>query len=203
MRHITTLLLSACLLVAAGLAQAELRLPMVFDVQAVAADDVLNVRAEPSAAARVLTTLAPSTKGIEVIGLSEDGKWGQISTGEGNGWVAMRFLVAQHPAGALAGELTCFGTEPFWRLAVSPQSLRWKPMDGAEQKLELAEWIAADGGYFAASDADAQTKAQLIVSPEQCSDGMSDRAYGYAVRVILSQGKAASLLRGCCTLDQR
>lgn len=61
--------LALILWLAAGPAAAQ-DLPAVYDVAGVAADDVLNVRAEPSAEAPVLRTLAPDAGGIEVVALS-------------------------------------------------------------------------------------------------------------------------------------
>ena len=41
-----------------------------------------------------------------------------------------------------------------------------------------------------------------VVTPNQCGDGMSDRAYGMEATVILGGGKAAQMLRGCCRLTK-
>ena len=59
-----------------------------------AADDVLNVRAEPNASSAILGGLEPGAGPVEVIETSQPGstKWGRIVFQEGNGWVSMKFL---------------------------------------------------------------------------------------------------------------
>ncbi|HGG04386.1 MAG TPA: SH3 domain-containing protein, partial [Aliiroseovarius sp.] len=101
----------------AALAQ---NLPDAFFVTGVAADDVLNIRAEPSARSAIVGQLGPQAINVEVIAFSDNGKWGKVSTGEGNGWVAMRFLERSNhtPAGEVPRPMACFGTEPFWALGM-------------------------------------------------------------------------------------
>src|SRR5690554_7899999 len=87
--------LAVVLAVAAGAAARAQDLPARFSVAGVAANDVLNVRAGPSAGTDILDRLAPDQEGVEVIGLSDDGKWGMVAVPGSNGWVAMRYLVAE------------------------------------------------------------------------------------------------------------
>ena len=68
--------------------------PDLFDVRAVADDDILNVRQISSADASIISTLAPKATEIEVVSLSGDGRWGMIGLAEGNGWVSMTYNAA-------------------------------------------------------------------------------------------------------------
>lgn len=191
----------------AGLASAfGQSFPQLYDVTGVAADDVLNIRAAPSANAAIIGALAPDARGIEVVAANEAGTWGQVNTGEGAGWVSLRFMAAQSvvidnfnlPVG-----LTCFGTEPFWSLAYDTGSLRFTTPDNPPRDLTL--WIAQDTGVpgdptrmirFAAPDG----PGVAHIYPSACNDGMSDRAFGLGAAVML--GLDGPLLRGCCSLTR-
>ncbi|OYX22743.1 MAG: hypothetical protein B7Z10_12675, partial [Rhodobacterales bacterium 32-66-7] len=95
-------------------------LPAQFRVDGVSADDMLNIRAEPRASADRIGALGPYTTNVEVLSLSEDGRWGRVGMPEGNGWVALRYLVRQDvPEGqVIPRPLSCLGTEPFWSLGL-------------------------------------------------------------------------------------
>lgn len=184
-------------------------LPAVFDVAGVAAGDVLNIRAEPSAKAAILRSIPPDAKGVEVVALSEDGKWGMVSTGEGSGWVAMRFL-SEQPAPApdtLPRPMTCMGTEPFWQLVHDPVQDLFKMPGEPEQTLAAGLELAAPDGYFVRSGGTGAgqdgTLYQLTITRKTCSDGMSDRQFGFDARLFISAPGGNRLLSGCCTLDQR
>ena len=182
-------------------------LPAVFDVTGVAADDVLNIRAEPSAEAAVLRSIPPDAKGVEVVALSQDGKWGMVSTGEGNGWVAMRFLTAQPAPGynTLPRPMTCMGTEPFWILVHDPLHDRIEMLGEPEKLLAVGLELAAPEGYFVLSTGADDEKAlyKLTITRQVCGDGMSDRQFGFDARLFISGPGGNRLVSGCCTLDQR
>ncbi len=182
-------------------------LPAVFDVTGVASDDVLNIRAAPSATADILRSIPPDAKGVEVLALSQDGKWGMVSTGEGNGWVAMRYLTAQPAPGpdTLPRPMTCMGTEPFWALEHGRGLDLFRVPGEPDQPLVLQSEFAAPEGYFALSGGSGQTDTQyaLTITRQFCSDGMSDRQFGFDARLFISSPAGNRLLHGCCTLDQR
>ncbi|MDO9524040.1 MAG: SH3 domain-containing protein, partial [Gemmobacter sp.] len=111
-----------CLCLSAAPAVAE-PFPATYEVRDVAANDVLNIRAQPRADAALIATLPPFAINIEVLETSEDRRWGLVSTGEGNGWVSMRYLnhtIWPDPY-TVPRPLTCLGTEPFWSVALLPR----------------------------------------------------------------------------------
>lgn len=65
--------------------------PALYDVSGVASDDVLNIRAEPSADAPIIGTLAHDATNVEIIRDGENG-WGLVNTDEGTGWVSFAYL---------------------------------------------------------------------------------------------------------------
>ena len=200
--------LSAALaFVVAGAAALADPVPQLHDVTGVASNDVLNIRAEPTARAPIIGALAPNARGIEVTALNANRTWGRINTGEGSGWVSMRYMAARGvhidnynlPVG-----MRCFGTEPYWSLRHENGTIIYAPFDSPDtpaQQWELV--IAQDTGI--ADDFRRMIRAQgsagmltAFVYPGQCSDGMSDRLYGLSL--ALMPGNSAPLLSGCCSL---
>ncbi len=181
-------------------------LPAAYQVTGVAPDDVLNIRAEPSASAPVLGTIGPYAITVEVLRLSDDGKWGLVPMPEGGGWVSMRYLTGmagQDPA-LIPRPFTCIGTEPFWNLALTARgAAEWTTPEEPRSDLTLIEEQAAPSGYHARLEQGPTRSFDLIVSREWCSDGMSDRTFGFAAKLFIAAPDGNLLASGCCTLDHR
>ena len=180
-------------------------LPGQYDVAYVASADVLNIRAEPSAKAQVIGEIAPYTTRVEVVKLSDDKKWGLVSAGEISGWASMAYLQASAPGakGDVPRPLSCRGTEPFWSLKLPlTGGAEWSTPDGGEVALKAVTQEVAGTGYKGSYTADADRRFDLVVTREECSDGMSDRIYGFRARLTTS-GADQQSLTGCCTLDAR
>lgn len=181
-------------------------LPNTHTVTGVAANDVLNIRAAPSAQAPILGTIPPFGINIEVIGLSEDGRWGMVGIPEGNGWVNLRFL-APDPmpaAGAVPRPMLCLGTEPFWSLAFNIRGTEYMdPGLAHPMPIEVLEEAGDRQGWFAHLKQTAWGEHRVIIRPEMCSDGMSDRIYGYSALRFFEGSDGVQVERGCCTRDAR
>ena len=206
----TRLLSLLCLLILAlpGGVQAQPRLPALFAVVDVAADDRLNIRAAPTSGAQILGSFGPTEDGIEVIRLTDDTRWGQVNLRDGAGWVYMRYLEEMPvSAGPLPPIRACFGTEPFWSLTrESPDSYAYSTPDRAPLPLLTDFEAPAPGGdTFALSASAPSVQVTGVVRREICSDGMSDRAYGLSVALVLWQlgedGESYALHTGCCRLQ--
>lgn len=203
MKHLALLL---CLLFP-GIAAAQ-ALPALYDVIGVAADDVLNIRAAPSASASIIGGLAQTATGVEVVAFSADGKWAQVNTHEASGWSSLRFLRPQGRPDwfALRSDLRCFGTEPFWSFyldaAQETVHLNTPDEEGPEQDI-LSHWLGSRWQPVAAMQfASDGGGGMAVLRAQACSDGMSDRAFGLTLDLFLqksSTGPAASL-HGCCSL---
>jgi uncharacterized membrane protein len=179
-------------------------LPGAFYVSGVASDDVLNVRAAPDAGATILDTISPFATSIEVLELSADGAWGLVSAGEGNGWAAMRFLEAatgQDP-NLIPRPMTCLGTEPFWSVGLLPRGAEFTTPEGRSDLTVVSE-AAAPQGFMARLDEGPTLNRTLMITRGQCSDGMSDRRFGWAATLFTESPEGNSALTGCCTLDLR
>jgi uncharacterized membrane protein len=175
-------------------------LPARFSVTGVGAGDVLNVRSEPSASAPVVATLPPGSTGVEVLSLSPDRRWGLMPLREGSGWVSLRYLAREAAPGTpLPRPLLCRGTEPFWALSVTGSGAAFETPEGGAVPLRPLGEVAGVTGGVAAFDAGGET-LDLTVVRRACSDGMSDRPYGFAAMVW---NRGETFLEGCCALSSR
>lgn len=182
--------------------------PELLRVTGVAEGDVLNVRAGPTVRSPVVGDLGGNGARVEVLEAGPEAKWGRILHGEGDGWVALRYLAPAEPVRVAPSPipigLLCTGTEPFWSLRVEgPDSLTFsEPGTGAGPEDDRATigWAgSASGrrGFPAALEAEGQAGYTFLLRPAPCSDGMSDRRYGWAAELVTGQ----RLLTGCCRMD--
>lgn len=194
-------------IVIACLASGALAAPEYVDVTGVAPDDTLNVREAPNARAADIGDLAPFAAGIEVIERDSSGKWGRIIWAEGNGWIAMRYT-RPSPVAFIAGTglptgLVCAGTEPFWSLTLLEHGAFFGDLSGDYTSFSRnTAMIAAGHAHFpVALTLSTDTDFMLAtLRPLQCSDGMSDRTYGWSVDVFGQSANGQTLLSGCCRL---
>lgn len=180
-------------------------LPAAFMVKDVAAEDVLNIRAAPTSEAEAVGQIPPFALNVEVLETASDGTWGMVGLPEGNGWVSMRYLdpMPVEDAWAVPRPLSCLGTEPFWTISLYPRGAEFNSPDtGAVPMTVVAEAVAPRGYLFTLEEGPTLQRT-LMVSRETCSDGMSDRRFGFAVRMFEEAPDGNQLLGGCCTLDHR
>lgn len=190
----------AALLASPAHATQEYHLPTLFDVADVAMDDVLNIRLQPDAGSPVIGTLPPDAKGVEVV--EERRGWGRVNSGEGSGWVSMRYLtyrVDVWEPGALPEHFRCIGTEPFWSVKAEGGEVVYDTPEGAERQQLRA---VLDTGIFRyPTRAVLGETLTLVATPQICSDGMSDRIYGLSATLI-RDGEQPQMLNGCCLIQE-
>lgn len=200
MRFLAPLTLAAMLAIALPAhASREYHLPTLFDVVEVAPDDVLNIRQRPYGSSPIIGSLAPDAGNIEVV--EERRGWGRINMGEVSGWVSMRYLtyhVDVWESGQLPEHFRCLGTEPFWNIAVRGDELEFSTPEQTESQPLRA---VLDTGIFRfPSRVVLGESLTLVATPNQCSDGMSDRQYGLDATLI-RDGEQPEMLRGCCLIQ--
>jgi len=196
------LLLAAPVFASSGAAQ---DLPALHRVTGVAANDVLNLRAQPNARAPITGSFAPNATNIEVTALSPDRRWARVNAGESAGWAAMRFLTRQGNPPWHSGQagLVCFGTEPFWDLRLF--------FPGSQAEFQAL----GTGGFNLVTDAGAlpatafprtlavpfsgARQGMAVIRSATCSDGMSDMLFGLEAQVYF-RGEVTGL-SGCCTVN--
>jgi uncharacterized membrane protein len=178
-------------------------LPALFQVQGVARDDVLNIRRTPGTDGAIVGTLSPFARQIEVVGLSDDRRWGLIRQGEGVGWASMRFLTDMGQPAWHTGQtpLTCHGTEPFWTLRLFLPDNRAE-FFGTETSFDLrTDAPTLPGTVFPRTMAVPLWGARegvAVIRPGLCSDGMSDQLFGLETQIYWRGDMNG--LSGCCSL---
>ena len=178
-------------------------LPALYDVTDVADNDTLNVRSGPSTNFAIVDKLPPDATGLEVVDTDRSGEWGLINVGEQSGWVALRYMVRQpgQPETGLAPNLACSGTEPFWSFSLADNTAEMKRPETtipftdvlivpSENRTDRHA-LFADGG---------DTVVTAMIGRNQCSDGMSDRAYGLGTDLLVTDKTALKVYSGCCSI---
>mgnify|MGYP000271214598 CR=1 FL=1 len=178
-------------------------LPAHFVTNGVAADDTLNVRAMPDAAADIIGEYGPYTLNIEVIRTTRDGNWGLVGIGEGNGWVAMRYLERSNhqDPNTFPRPMTCHGTEPFWNLNVTVRGDEYQEMGGTRRDLTMISENTALNGAIAVFKEGPTLNRTLIVQKGYCDNGMLDREFGWKATLFNEAPDGNYVQSGCCTLD--
>ncbi|WP_147126615.1 COG3650 family protein [Shimia ponticola] len=179
--------------------------PALYDVTGVASNDVLNIRAEPSARSPVLDHFAPFERDVEVIGTDSSGKWARVAAGEQMGWSSLRFLARQagQDGGFLPEQLFCHGTEPFWNLdfqADHTTVLDRLGSDSLSYEMSPLAMAANAPNTHGALGHGALGAMTLSVTRQSCNDGMSDLVFGLSATVIYEDTFGADVLSGCCSL---
>ncbi len=186
--------------------------PAYFRVTGVDASDVLNIRAEPNASSQQIGSFEHDAGPIEVLEVRDvNGReWGRVHYFESDGWVSMRYLAPVNIATVantkLPLGLSCGGTEPFWNLVFQESEVEFSQMGTQLGTLPLQLTTTARGRNhrFAVVAADQGRRMTAFVSRgEQCSDGMSDRNYGWRIDLLIEDPDNTDLAgsyEGCCRL---
>lgn len=180
--------------------------PAFYNVTGVASDDVLNVREGQSASTPIINTLAPNQRNVEVVDISDDGRWGLVSFPDGSGWVSMRYMARQPGQNPryLPRPLNCGGTEPFWGLSIGNQTAQFEIM-GNPALTFTPTWEDIPIGMQAVSYAikmqGSNEDITAIINRNQCSDGMSESVYGFGIDLIISGQSGNQYYTGCCSLN--
>ena len=200
------LVLLACVS-AASVAPAQ-PFPALYDVSGVAADDVLNVRAGPGVGFAVVGALDHDATRVEVLAI--DGNWAQVNAGETAGWASTRYLVARPPVDLTgAARVMCSGTEPFWSLEIAPGDQAYlrtpdSPLVDVFRAWRFQRLPSSLEKYLLHGEASGR-ELSVLAQPATCSDGMSDRAYGIDVTVIVTGTgweKGGPTYVGCCSIAE-
>ena len=78
------------------------------------------------------------------------------------------------------------GTEPFWSAEVSTAALTYTTPENPEGISGTVERFAGRGGYSISGTLNGRT-VDITVTPADCSDGMSDRSFPFAVTMRLGE----------------
>ncbi len=188
------------------LAQVSGFFPSYFEVSGVAQDDVLNIRARPDASSAIVGSFAPGARPVEVLLRSQG--WGYVSSGEGMGWVSMRFLepveLPRIGESGLPVGLNCAGTEPFWGFELGESEVRLSGMNEGESVYGIRSAKNFDGrigwdGFIVASNSNSIMNV-VFSTGAQCSDGMSEKDFAWRVDMLITDINGTSGKTGCCSM---
>jgi uncharacterized membrane protein len=98
------------------------------------------------------------------------------------------------PAAPDADSFDALGTEPFWALKIRPDGIVLSSPAGQAWtgRNPGVDWQGKARTWQAHSGAGPLT---IVITPGECSDGMSDRAYPYAAEVTVGH----ETLKGCAS----
>lgn len=201
MRLVAVLALTLSL---ASPAAAQTMLPTLYDVTGVKADDVLNIRAMPDASSSILSELPPDATGVEVIEMRAG--WARVNTFERSGWVNMRYLRERPDVwkpGEIPATLNCLGTEPFWTLRQVGTNIVYETPELSRplQRRVVVDNPARREPARSIIAGDAQGRLTVVLTPAQCTDGMSDRFFGLSATLLFEgAGQATRMENGCCRI---
>lgn len=180
--------------------------PSYHRVTGVASDDSLNIRSAPGADSADIGDLAHDARGIEVLGFDDSGDWARIGLAEGDGWISARFLT-RDPVATLGDTsvptgLSCAGTEPFWALQFDEGMARFSDPEGGDLSFPITEALVAEGRLGSPALIGLGDAGLAIVTGHMCSDGMSDRSYGWALHLRIGSDENRRFVSGCCHLPR-
>lgn len=183
-----------------GIALDAQTLPDRYMVDGVAADDVLNIRSEPTGSSQIIGEFDPFTLNVEV--MRTDGGWGYVGAGERSGWVSMAYL-APNPIAAneVPRPLICSGTEPFWTFALYPRGAEYNAPDTSPRPLTVLREQAANNGYLIEAQEGPTLIQTITINALPCNDGMSDRDFGMSATLFTNAPDGNSVQTGCCTFQ--
>jgi uncharacterized membrane protein len=184
--------------------------PSYHRVVGVAIDDSLNIRSAPTATSDDIGDLSFDATGIEVTGYDDTGSWARIAQGEIDGWVATRFLDTD-PVPTIADTsvpegLICGGTEPFWALGLYGNDARYSHPEDGDTDFTFKNAAVAEGRLGSPALITLATQRNEVIEATltgaMCSDGMSDRTYGWTITMQLIAPGQGRFLTGCCALPR-
>ncbi len=174
-----------------------------YGVTGVAPNDTLAMRAAPDASATMVGAIPHTGEGIVAAGGTTPGGWSDVAYNGKRGWVKARFLgIGNDPSTRLPALLECLGTEPFWRITLSPGAARAELMfveRDYDFRLTHAASAMGRSDIWTVKGTGGQSEMSLTVKRESCSDGMSDTNYPYST---VARVPGADLIAGCCRPHQ-
>ena len=194
--------------------------PRLGSVVDVASNDVLNVRAGPTASSPIIGALAHNARGVEIIERVGDGSWGRVNINGQSGFVSMRYVNDRDWYSSWASmdaPLYCHGTEPFWNATVADinagVALYFDSMNYGAFKMDFGtvgggwgypEWGQPWMSLSTFENPVERLEAASVMRAELCDNGMSDEVFGIRVHFEIASerpdGSSYLTYDGCCSL---
>lgn len=161
--------------------------------------DTLRLRAAPSAGAAEIGRIPPDADGIEPGEPANNLDWLSVTYAGITGFASTHYLAygSRSEQERLPVRLECSGTEPFWGLDVGYRRAEADLVYAEKQaRLALSEPERARGltNPWLMKLTSRAGDGFLLITAEQCSDGMSDETYPFSLAFEIG----GTLLKGCC-----
>lgn len=114
-------------------------------------------------------------------------------------WSIVTSLLISSLVYAQQGQFHCYGTEPFWDLQVSQDSIHFKTLDHKTQikktqPRQSANHTLAQFRLYQTKTQKDQQQVIIAINKVPCSDGMSDHIHPYHVALLIGE----KIFDGCC-----
>ena len=195
---------------------------VVYKTANLAPGESVNLRASPSTVAKSLAKLPLNTGGIVPTGEEKkvnNTTWVRVYWSGIGGWMSKAYLTPDNdlnnskttatttkpststkPASPTT-VMKCTGTEPFWNLEITDKQLKVKMMDGPRYVVPVSfrQTSANNRTIAVIAGANGTNSAQTFLQKtDNCSDGMSDTNYPYAITGVVN---GRQVISGCCKVQ--
>ncbi len=144
---------------------------------------------------------------VEALDIDATGAWALVALPESGGWIAVAGLAPVSPPllswAPIPAGLRCIGTEPFWSLDLAAEGATFaEPGNTAPAAVEAASWPSGEALPLPLRIDAPGFGAAGLLQGAACSDGMSDRPYGWALDLVATGAQGARRFSGCCFLPR-
>ena len=173
-----------------------------FKVTDVRDDDVLNIRAGPSAQYDIVGRYFPRESLVEVLGVTRDQKWALVNISEGVGWTSMRYLAPISPVTYKTSNvpfaLRCSGGEPNWMATLGRKTISFSVFGSISDTYRLESVRAYRNPWTVTLvGGNASSVAFDIRKDEQLCSNEAGNLFPWFVDAFIAE----STYTGCCSLD--
>ena len=100
--------------------------------------------------------------------------------------------------------LACYGTEPFWSFERKRDGSAKLSRPDAEVPFESTQVVRSENltDHHALFADGGDTVATALIARNQCNDGMSDRAFGLSLDLLVTDQTSVKLYSGCCSVSK-
>ena len=185
---------------------------MSYSVVNLDASETLNIRTDIHRVynykdGQVFGSIPSGADTVEATGLSimlNGSRWREVRYEGMTGWVNASYLKRNWTLDRTPKELSCFGTEPFWGMAIVAERAEFTDID--EVKSQFTKLSMKPGQnrsnlweYRWSKEGGSSTLTGLVTETDICSDGMSQLDYAYEIFLLgLHPGDGPT--QGCCSI---
>lgn len=199
MRNLQQFIYTFILFFLSFIVQAEM-----YEVIKVRKGDTLNIRSKPDHRAKLITAIPHNATNIRHLGKQQrmgNSIWFKVTYDGAEGWVNSKYLTKAnlYTTAKLVEQLTCFGTEPHWKLTRDAQSILFNKYSNPKDtftvnKIQKSKKQSNQWKIIAGHNSKNTPMTLALTETKQCSDDMSSFIYRYKITISVDDMN----LTGCC-----